>query len=57
MDLPEKERLVMDTQLALEPEIGRWLWALQNARLRTMRELEGIPPAMIDWLPGARAVP
>jgi uncharacterized damage-inducible protein DinB len=33
------------------PEIGQWLWALQDARQRTMRELEGLTPAMIDWLP------
>jgi uncharacterized damage-inducible protein DinB len=52
MDLQPKESLVMDAQLAKEPEISRWLWALQNTRLRTMRELEGVRPLMIDWSPG-----
>jgi uncharacterized damage-inducible protein DinB len=52
MDTPLKERLVLDAQLATEPEIGRWLWALQNTRERTLRELEGLPPATLDWLPG-----
>ncbi|CUS03852.2 conserved protein of unknown function [Candidatus Promineifilum breve] len=48
----EKEQLIVDTQLSREPEIGRWLWALQNTRQRTMREIARLTPAMIDWPPG-----
>ena len=51
MDSPEREYLIVDTHLSEEPEIGRWLWALQDTRQRTMRELGGLSPAMIDWLP------
>lgn len=47
----EKEQLIVGTQLSREPEIGRWLWALQNTRERTMREIARLTPAMIDWLP------
>lgn len=46
-----KEQKIVDTRLSKEPAIGQWLWALQDARLSTMRELEGLTPAMIDWLP------
>lgn len=35
------------------PEIGRALWALQDARSRTLEELEGVTPAIVDWLPTA----
>lgn len=52
MDAPEKEQLVVDAQLSRQPEIGRWLWAIQDARRRTMREIAHLTPAMIDWLPG-----
>jgi uncharacterized damage-inducible protein DinB len=52
MDSHEKESLIVDTDLSKEPEIGRWLWALQETRQRTMRVLGGLSPAMIDWLPG-----
>jgi uncharacterized damage-inducible protein DinB len=47
----EKEQKIVEPYWSQEPEIGRWLWALQDARRDTMRELEGLAPAMIDWLP------
>src|SRR5690242_15921825 len=34
---------------AREPEIGRWLWCLEEARGRTRQRLEGLDPALIDW--------
>jgi uncharacterized damage-inducible protein DinB len=34
---------------AKEPEIGRALWRLEDARRRTMQRLEGLAPALIDW--------
>ena len=52
MDPHEKEYLIVDSHLSKEPEIGHWLWALQDTRQRTMRELGRLSPAMIDWLPG-----
>jgi uncharacterized damage-inducible protein DinB len=50
MDLRVKN--IVDAHLSTEPEIGRWLWAIQDARQRTMEELARLLPAMIDWLPG-----
>jgi len=50
MGSQEKEHLKVDFHLNKNPEIGRWLWALQDTRRRTMRELEGVTPEMIDWL-------
>ena len=43
-----KQRL-MQSVPNCKPEIGRWLWALDNARRRTLDCLSGIDPAAIDW--------
>lgn len=51
MDVRVKEHFVVGNDLSKEPEIGRWLWALQETRERLMRTLEGLSPAMIDWVP------
>jgi uncharacterized damage-inducible protein DinB len=51
MGSTKREILVVDAGLSKEPEIGRWLWALQDCRDRTMRVLDGLAPAMIDWQP------
>jgi uncharacterized damage-inducible protein DinB len=51
MDSKEKEQLIVDAGLSKEPEIGRWLWALQECRERTMREVAQLTPEMVDWLP------
>ena len=34
------------------PDIGRMLWAIEDARHRTLSALNDIPPAVIDWVPG-----
>lgn len=52
MDSRKKDALIVDDRLSQEPEIGRWLWALQDTRQRTLRELGKLSPAMLDWLPG-----
>jgi len=36
---------------ATTPEIGKWLWALDDARTRTIRMIEGIAQAELDALP------
>ena len=46
-----KNNIVDGAPLSNEPEIGQWLWAMQDSRLRTMEELENVVPAMIDWRP------
>jgi hypothetical protein len=42
-----KEHRVIDLYPSKEPEIGRWLAALQDARQRTMRELKDLSPAAL----------
>jgi hypothetical protein len=49
MDLRRQKYLIVDPILSQEPEIGRWLWALQDTRQRTMSVLERLTPAVIDW--------
>ncbi|HEX5039556.1 MAG TPA: DinB family protein [Candidatus Limnocylindria bacterium] len=39
--------------MADDPEVGRWLAALEDGRRDTLRELEGIAPEMVDWYPSA----
>jgi uncharacterized damage-inducible protein DinB len=54
MDSPEKQLLAVDRYPGQEPEIGRWLWALQDARRRTLRDVGelNLTQAMLDWLAG-----
>src|SRR3989304_5791531 len=40
---------VIEALSGCEPEIGRWLWALEDARRRTKRVLDGLTRAVIDW--------
>jgi uncharacterized damage-inducible protein DinB len=49
MESEARERLVVEAQLNSAPEIGRWLWALQDARQRTLRDVSQLDPAIIDW--------
>ncbi len=51
MSLYEREYFVVDADLSEEPEIGRWLWALEDERKRTKARLEGLPSELIDWPP------
>ena len=51
MDTHEREDWVIQVHPGREPEIGRWLGALQDTRVRTMRHLSGLSQAVIDWLP------
>ncbi len=48
----ERERLVLDP-IADDPEVGRWLAALEDGRRDTLRELERVTPEMVDWYPEA----
>jgi hypothetical protein len=47
-----KERLTLEP-MADDPEVGRWLAALEDGRRRTSRELESVSPQMVDWYPDA----
>jgi putative acetyltransferase len=42
---------VVDTALSDESAIGQWLWALQDARQRTLEELMSLTDAVCDWMP------
>jgi hypothetical protein len=39
--------------IADDPEVGRWLAALEEARRDTITELSGVTPEMLDWRPDA----
>lgn len=49
--MTERTMHVMDSAQAEDQEIGRWLWALQDARARTKEAMEGLTGALIDWQP------
>src|SRR5262245_50176223 len=51
MDFQEKEQKIVEAHLSKVPDIGRWLWALQDTRQRTLRELDQLTSAMLDWRP------
>jgi uncharacterized damage-inducible protein DinB len=39
--------------IAGDPEVGRWLAAMEDARADTLRELADVSPEMLDWRPDA----
>jgi hypothetical protein len=52
MSPEDRERLVLES-IADDPEVGRWLAALEDGRHDTLRELERVTPDMVDWYPDA----
>jgi uncharacterized damage-inducible protein DinB len=48
----DRKVLVLEP-LADDPEVGRWLAAMEDARRDTIRELSGVSPEMLDWRPDA----
>ncbi len=40
---------------ASHPELGRWLWALEDTRGRTLEAVEGVTPEELDWTPAGLA--
>jgi uncharacterized damage-inducible protein DinB len=49
---PERETLAL-ASIADDPEVGRWLAALEDGRADTLLELRGVTPEMVDWYPDA----
>jgi uncharacterized damage-inducible protein DinB len=45
----QRRQLSAEALSGYVPEIGRWLWALEDTRQRTLQSLEGMEPAAIDW--------
>ena len=46
-----KQRNVIEVLPGYDREVGRWLWALEDARRRTKEALAGIAPDVVDWAP------
>lgn len=53
MSQTTRRNLVMATGAGVAPEIAPWLWALGDARRRTLDGLAGLTPAVLDWTPPA----
>jgi DinB family protein len=47
-----RRRLVL-TPIGNDPEVGRWLAALEDGRRDTLEELVAVTPDMVDWYPDA----
>jgi uncharacterized damage-inducible protein DinB len=45
------QRRLVEPVPAATPEIGRWLWALEDTRRRTKEALAGLAPAALAWAP------
>lgn len=45
----EMEQRVITPLPASHPELGRWLWALEDTRARTKATLAGLDQAGLDW--------
>ncbi len=46
-----KHQNVVEALPGYGPEIGRWLWALEDGRRLTKEVLAGIDPRAVDWAP------
>jgi uncharacterized damage-inducible protein DinB len=51
MGFYDPKQLILQPYRNADPEIGRWLWALDDARWRTLERLEGISAEAVDWAP------
>ena len=40
---------------ASHPELGRWIWALEDTRRRTLDAVDGVTPEELDWTPAGLA--
>src|SRR5690349_10412529 len=47
-----RRRLTLEP-IADDPEVGRWLAALEDGRRDTLKELESVSAEMVDWYPDA----
>ncbi len=48
-----RRTLVMAPAAGGDTTIARWLWALDDARQRSLTQLTDLPPAYLDWTPPA----
>ena len=47
----DRRRLTIDELPGYPPEIGHWLWVMEDTRQRTMQALEGMTSQVLDWIP------
>lgn len=52
---PERGRLLYQPLAGYVPEVGRAVWAIEDARRRTARALAGFDPLRVDWAPPGEA--
>jgi uncharacterized damage-inducible protein DinB len=45
-----KRQLILEDLAGYDPEIGRWLWAMEDARRRTKETLQGLDDRALDWV-------
>jgi len=48
---PEPRKRLILEPIADDPEVGRWLAALEDGRRDTLTELDRVTPEMVDWYP------
>jgi uncharacterized damage-inducible protein DinB len=48
--LPQQDRTIHPSA-NYEPEITRWVWAIEDTRQRTKQGLANLSPAALDWVP------
>jgi uncharacterized damage-inducible protein DinB len=49
--MTQREQRTIGPLPASHPELGRWLWALEDTRRRTLEALDGITRDELDWTP------
>ncbi len=49
--MTDLDQRVITPHPASHPELGRWLWALQDTRRRTLDAIEGVTQEELDWTP------
>lgn len=54
--MSEPRNLINPGLSGFVPEMGQWLWALEDTRRRTRQALDGTTQAMLDWQGGSNAV-
>jgi len=50
----QSRRVLSLEPIGEDPEVGRWLSAMEDARRDTLRELKGVPDEALEWAPDAR---
>lgn len=51
MSSASKRNLIITPVEGYVPEIGRWIWGLEDTRQRTLHAVKEINPGVIDWVP------